>query len=83
VHELGPGVVSGEVVFVPRSADGPETDGWLLHFRTDLAADVTELVVRDAADFAGEPAAVIRLPVRVPVGAHSSWIRADEWRAMA
>jgi carotenoid cleavage dioxygenase-like enzyme len=82
VHDLGAGIVSGEVVFVPRAADGPETDGWLLHFQTDLAADVTELVVRDAADFAGEPAAVIRLPLRVPIGAHSSWIRADEWQAM-
>jgi carotenoid cleavage dioxygenase len=81
--DLGPGVISGEAVFVPRAADGPELDGWLLHLQTDLAADSTALVVRDAADLAGEPRAVVRLPVRVPVGAHSSWIRADEWQAMA
>jgi carotenoid cleavage dioxygenase len=82
VRDLGAGVISGEVVFVPRGADGPEDDGWLLHLQTDLAADATTLVVRDAADLAAAPQAVVRLPVRVPVGAHSSWIRADEWQAM-
>ncbi|PRY30485.1 carotenoid oxygenase family protein [Pseudosporangium ferrugineum] len=80
IHDLDPGVISGELVFVPRTADGPETDGWLLHFRTDLAAGATALVVREAADLAGDPVAVVDLPVRVPAGAHSSWIAAHEWR---
>jgi carotenoid cleavage dioxygenase len=82
VREFAAGIISGEAVFVPRAAAGPETDGWLLHLQTDLAADMSALVVLDAADPTGPPAAVVPLPVRVPVGAHSSWIRADEWQAM-
>jgi carotenoid cleavage dioxygenase-like enzyme len=80
--ELPAGVVAGELVFVPRAADGAETDGWLVHFQTDLTTDTTALVVRDAAALTEAPRAVVRLPVRVPVGAHSSWIRSDEWQAM-
>ncbi|GIM94793.1 carotenoid oxygenase family protein [Paractinoplanes toevensis] len=83
VRQLGPGVLAGEAVFVPRAPDGAESDGWLLYFRTDLAAGVTALVVLDAADLTGAPVATVRLPVRVPIGAHSSWIRSDEWKAMA
>jgi 8'-apo-carotenoid 13,14-cleaving dioxygenase len=82
VCELGAGIIAGEIVFVPRAPAGAETDGWLVHFQTDLAADRTTLVVRDAADPAGAPRAIVRLPLRVPVGAHSSWIRVDEWQAL-
>ncbi|WP_199513475.1 carotenoid oxygenase family protein [Nucisporomicrobium flavum] len=80
--ELPAGVVSGEVVFVPRIADGAETDGWLMHFQTDLTTGTSALVVRAADGLTEAPCAVVRLPVRVPVGAHSSWIRSDEWQAM-
>ena len=82
VRDLGPGLVSGELVFVPRSPDGPETDGRLLHFQTDLAAGATALVVRDAAELTGDPLAVVDLPIRIPAGAHSSWIPANEWQAI-
>jgi hypothetical protein len=43
-----------------------------LHLHTELAAERTVHVVREAADLTGGPAVVIRLAVRVPVGAHSS-----------
>jgi carotenoid cleavage dioxygenase-like enzyme len=74
VHEFGPGRETGEAVFVPRTADAPEGDGWLLSFVYDRATDRSDLVVLDTADFAGEPVATVRLPVRVPHGFHATWI---------
>jgi carotenoid cleavage dioxygenase len=40
----------------------------------DPANNSSELVIIDAADFAGEPVARIRLPRRVPYGFHGNWI---------
>jgi carotenoid cleavage dioxygenase-like enzyme len=71
-----PGQVLGESVFVPRAASGDEDDGWLLHFRYDPDRDASDLVILDARDLTGPPTAVVRLPIRVPVGAHSSWLDA-------
>lgn len=67
----------GEAVFVP-SPSGPadEANGWYLAFVYDAARDGSDLVILDAADFAGEPVARIRLPRRVPYGFHGNWISA-------
>ncbi|WP_249999219.1 carotenoid oxygenase family protein [Actinoplanes sp. M2I2] len=70
--------VPGETVFVPAAGSTAEDHGWLVHFRYDATRDASDLVVRDARDLDGRPVAVVRLPVRVPVGAHSSWITAAE-----
>jgi carotenoid cleavage dioxygenase-like enzyme len=72
-HDFGPGRETGEAVFVPRGPDAPEADGWLLSLVYDEQEDRSDLVVLDTADFAGEPAAVVRLPVRVPHGLHAAW----------
>jgi carotenoid cleavage dioxygenase len=76
-HDFGPHHLPGEAVFVPRHADAAEDDGWLLCFVHDLATGASTLTVLDAANLGGEPAAVIELPVRVPLGFHGNWI-ADE-----
>ncbi|HEV2639936.1 MAG TPA: carotenoid oxygenase family protein [Actinocrinis sp.] len=73
-HEFGPGRETGEAVFVPRAADAPEGDGWLLSLVYDKSTDRSELSVLDTADFTGEPVATVPLPVRVPHGFHASWI---------
>jgi carotenoid cleavage dioxygenase-like enzyme len=73
-HDFGPGRETGEAVFVPRAADAPEGDGWLLSLVYDHATDRSELSVLDTADFTGEPVATVPLPVRVPHGFHASWI---------
>lgn len=69
----------GEAVFVP-SPNGPadEASGWYLAFVYDAARDSSDLVILDAADFAGEPVARIRLPRRVPYGFHGNWISAEQ-----
>jgi carotenoid cleavage dioxygenase len=65
----------GEAVFVP-SPNGPadESNGWYMAYVYDPANNSSELVIIDAADFAGEPVARIRLPRRVPYGFHGNWI---------
>ncbi|MFD0633850.1 carotenoid oxygenase family protein [Catenulispora yoronensis] len=57
LHRFGPGRQAGEAVFVARSEDAPEGDGWLLSFVYDAADDRSDLVVVDTADFTGAPAA--------------------------
>jgi carotenoid cleavage dioxygenase-like enzyme len=74
VHPVGPGQETGEAVFVPRGPSAPEADGWLLSMVYNAVHDRSEVQVIDTADFTGDPVAVVRLPVRVPHGFHSTWI---------
>jgi carotenoid cleavage dioxygenase-like enzyme len=64
----------GEPVFVPRSADAPEGDGWILAVVHRAAKNLSELQILNAQDIAGEPEAVLEAPVRVPAGFHGSWV---------
>ncbi|KDN82404.1 carotenoid oxygenase family protein [Kitasatospora cheerisanensis] len=73
-HAFGGGRQGGEAVFVPRDALAPEGDGWLLTLVYDPAADRSELLVLDTADFTGPPVAAVPLPVRVPHGFHAQWV---------
>lgn len=72
-HDFGAGREGGEAVFVPRSADAPEADGYLLSAVHDTATDRSDLVVIDTADFTGPPVASVGLPVRIPHGLHAQW----------
>lgn len=73
-HDYGPHHMPAEAVFVPRHPDAAEDDGWLIAFVYDLRNDSSTLVVLDAGNLDGEPAATIHLPVRVPLGFHGNWI---------
>ena len=68
------GTLAGEAVFVPRTTDSAEDDGWVLSIVYDEARDASDLVVLNARDFTGEPQAVVHLPQRVPFGFHGNWI---------
>jgi carotenoid cleavage dioxygenase len=74
VHFYGEGCGSGEGVFVPRSADAAEDDGWVMSLVYDAATDRSDLVILDAQDFSGEPVATVHLPQRVPYGFHGNWV---------
>jgi carotenoid cleavage dioxygenase len=65
---------SGEAVFVPRTADAAEDDGWVISIVYDRARDASDLLFLDARNFTGEPAAAVHLPQRVPFGFHGNWI---------
>ncbi len=71
---FGAGRTAGEVVFVPRSADAAEDDGWYLTLVHDRATDRSELVVLDASAPGGGPVARVHLPTRVPLGFHGNWV---------
>lgn len=74
VHEFGEGRYPGEFVFVPRSDDAPEGDGWMVGLVIDLPQETTDLVILDATRFAEPPVASIRIPHRVPPGFHGNWV---------
>lgn len=63
-----------EPVFVPRSADAAEDDGWVLAYAYDRGRDTGQVVILEAADFAAGPVARIDLPQRVPYGFHGNWV---------
>ncbi len=68
-----PGDVVGEPVFVPRSPDAPEGEGFLLAFVYRGAEKRSDLLVLDAENVDAEPVATVRLPHRVPFGFHGNW----------
>jgi carotenoid cleavage dioxygenase len=63
----------GEPLFVPRSPDAEEGDGWLLALVYRGAERRSDLLILDARDVAGAPVATVRLPHRVPFGFHGNW----------
>jgi carotenoid cleavage dioxygenase-like enzyme len=74
VHDYGPGRATLEPVFVPRSPDSAEDDGWIMSYVYDAATDRSDVVILAAQDFAGDPVATIHLPQRVPFGFHGNWV---------
>jgi carotenoid cleavage dioxygenase len=74
VHDFGPHRHPGEFVFVPATSDSAEDEGWLIGLVVDMAGQVTDLVILDAARFEAAPVASIRIPHRVPPGFHGNWI---------
>ena len=74
VRELGPDRHPGEFVFVPRSPEAAEDDGWLIGLVIDAANETSELQILKADDFTGEPQAVIHIPHRIPPGFHGNWV---------
>jgi carotenoid cleavage dioxygenase-like enzyme len=66
----------GEAVFVPASGGADESSGWYIGYVYDPTRHGSDLVIIDASDFEGKPAARIKLPQRVPFGFHGNWIGA-------
>lgn len=67
----------GEAVFAPAGPDAAEDEGWVLVLAHDEAEGTTELRVIDAQDFSGPPVARVRMPRRIPYGAHGAWLPAQ------
>ena len=62
-----------EPVFVPRSADAPEGDGFLLSLLNDLRSGATELVILDTHDLSAGPVARVQIPLRMRMSLHGNW----------
>jgi carotenoid cleavage dioxygenase-like enzyme len=63
-----------EPVFVPRSADSPEGDGYLIGIANNLAEMRSELVIADATNLAAGDVARVILPFRLGSQVHGNWI---------
>lgn len=72
-HDFGTGDVAGEPIFVPRSADAGEDDGWLLSLVYSAAEHRSRLVVVDARDVESGPVATAHLRHHVPLGFHGTF----------
>jgi all-trans-8'-apo-beta-carotenal 15,15'-oxygenase len=72
-HDFGAGHVAGEPIFVPRSPDAGEDDGWLLSLVYSAREHRSRLVVLDARDVESEPVATAHLRHHVPLGFHGTF----------
>ncbi len=63
-----------EAVFVPRTADAPEGDGWLLAVAWRGEERRSDLLVLDTDAIDRGPVATVRLTHRVPSGFHGNWL---------
>ncbi|HRD44926.1 MAG TPA: carotenoid oxygenase family protein [Caulobacter sp.] len=70
----GKGDALSEPVFVERSADAPEGDGWIVAVAYRAAEDTSEFLVFEAQDVAAGPIATAKMPRRVPFGFHGAWV---------
>lgn len=71
-RSFGPSAVPGEFVFVPRSADAPEGEGWVMGYVIDRDAGTTDLAILDAASL--EDVARVHIPHVIPAGFHGNWL---------
>ena len=76
LRSFGAGNGVGEPLFVPRHDGAEEDDGYVLALVYDHARNGSDFYVLDARDLAGEPAAVVHIPNRVPYGFHGNWVAA-------
>jgi carotenoid cleavage dioxygenase len=74
IHGGTPGRMFLEPVFVPRTPDAAEDDGWILAYVYDAPSNGSEVAILHAQDFTAEPIARIHLPQRVPFGFHGNWV---------
>jgi len=74
--EVPPGDALSEAVFVPRGAEAPEGDGWLLTVAWRGRERRSDLLVLDTGDIGRGPVASVHLPHRVPFGFHGNWVPA-------
>jgi len=66
-----------EPIFVPRSADSAEGDGYLLAVLDRVKEMRSDLVILDAMKPEDGPVALIKMPIRQRPAAHGNWVSAD------
>ncbi|MGW2482069.1 carotenoid oxygenase family protein [Streptomyces sp. NPDC001571] len=64
----------GEPVFAPEPGDRSDERGYWLTFATDRTDGTSWFLIVPAEDPEAGPVARVRIPVRVPLGLHGSWL---------
>jgi carotenoid cleavage dioxygenase len=67
-----------EPQFVPRSADAPEGDGFLVGVANDFSTMRSELVIVDAQRLEDGALARVKLPFRLHTQVHGWWVSAAD-----
>jgi carotenoid cleavage dioxygenase len=67
-----------EPCFIPRSADAPEGDGWIVQVCNRLEEHRSDLLVFDALEIEKGPVATIKIPIRLRFGLHGNWANAED-----
>ncbi|CVL06401.1 related to lignostilbene alpha,beta-dioxygenase I [Fusarium proliferatum] len=62
-----------EPIFIPRTPNSPEGDGWVIAMLERRVANRSELVVLDTREFE-KPVAFIQLPMHLKAQVHGNWI---------
>lgn len=78
--KLREGQYGSEAPFAPRVGSTGEDDGYVLSYVRDDREDSSELWIIDAKNFSAGPVARVKLPQRVPLGFHSTFVPAAELR---
>jgi carotenoid cleavage dioxygenase-like enzyme len=73
-HWFGDGRWGSEAPFAPRPGAAAEDDGYLVSYVYDEREGRSEVEVLDAADVPAGPVCRVRLPARVPIGFHATWV---------
>jgi carotenoid cleavage dioxygenase len=66
-----------EASFAPRPGATAQDDGYLVSYVYDEREGHSEVLVLDAADVAGEAVCRVRVPTRIPLGFHATWVSGE------
>lgn len=77
LHKM-PETVAQEPLFVPRSPDSPEGDGYVLCVVNRVAENRADLVILDGNDVSGPPVATVKLPFNLPFSFHGCFVPAED-----
>jgi len=81
-HELD-NAAAQEPLFVPRSPDSPEGDGFILTAVDRFAEKRTDLLILDGNDVSRPALATVKLPFALPMAFHGSWMATEREKTHA
>ncbi|KAI8931826.1 hypothetical protein NX059_011463 [Plenodomus lindquistii] len=64
-----------EPIFVPRSEDAPEGDGWVMTMIDRRDANRNDIAIIDTRNFE-KPVAIVQLPLKMKTQIHGNWVPA-------
>ncbi len=66
-----------EPIFVPKSAEAPEGDGYLITIVERRSENRSDIVILDSLDLS-TPVATVKIPFRLRYGFHGKWVSAKD-----
>ncbi|KAH8652732.1 carotenoid oxygenase [Tricladium varicosporioides] len=76
-YYVGDDALVQEPIFIPRSADAPEADGWVIAMVERRAESRCDLIVLDTKEFE-KPIAIVQLPFHIKAQIHGNWVEAAQ-----